>query len=296
MNKVLVTGSSGFLGSHLVNSLQNSQKILGLSNNKQETKSKNVSHKKIDLRANNLTIRSKISSIIHLAALSDVKYCNDNPSICFDVNVVGTKKMLEICRKKDIDFIFASTSHVYGKPKTNPITEKETTKANSIYSTTKIIGENLCESYAKTYGLNIAVLRFFSLYGPKAPKHNVVYNIINQYKNYSKVKMGNLKPKRDFLYIDDAIRAIKIVNDNQKGFQIFNVGSGKSFSIKMICDKIEKIMRKKNTIETDKNKIRKNDILEIRSDYNKIRKNYHWEPKISLDEGLTKTCGCYKKI
>ena len=293
MNKVLVTGSSGFLGSHLVNSLQNSQKILGLSNNKQETKSKNVSHKKIDLRANNLTIRSKISSIIHLAALSDVKYCNDNPSICFDVNVVGTKKMLEICRKKDIDFIFASTSHVYGKPKTNPITEKETTKANSIYSTTKIIGENLCESYAKTYGLNIAVLRFFSLYGPKAPKHNVVYNIINQYKNYSKVKMGNLKPKRDFLYIDDAIRAIKIVNDNQKGFQIFNVGSGKSFSIKMICDKIEKIMRKKNTIETDKNKIRKNDILEIRSDYNKIRKNYHWEPKISLDEGLTKTCEYY---
>jgi len=295
MNEILITGSSGFLGSHLVNSLQNSQKIIGLSNNKQEIKSKNISHKKIDLRENKITISSKISSIIHLAAISDIKYCNDNPSVCFDVNVAGTKKMLEMCRKKDVNFIFASTSHVYGKPKINPVTEKETTKINSIYSTTKIIGENLCESYAKTYGLNIAVLRFFSLYGPNAPKHNVIYNIINQYKNYSKIKMGNLKPKRDFLYIGDAIRAIKTVNKNQKGFQVFNVGSGKSFSIKMICDKIEKIMKKKSTIETDKSKIRKNDILEIRSDYNKIRKIYRWEPKISLDEGLTKTCEYYQK-
>jgi len=296
MNEILITGSSGFLGSHLVDCLQNSQKIIGLSNNKQENKSKNVSHNKIDLRTNSIIIRSKISSIIHLAAVSDVKYCNDNPSVCFDVNVVGTKKMLEICRKKDIDFIFASTSHVYGKPKINPISEKETTKANSIYSATKIIGENLCEAYAKTYGLNIAVFRFFSLYGPKAPKHNVVYNIINQYKNNSKVKIGNLKPKRDFLYIDDAIRAIKTVNGNQKGFQIFNVGSGKSFSIKTISDKIEKIMKKKVTVETDKTKIRKNDILEIKSDYSKIKKIHHWKPKISLDEGLKKTCEYYQKI
>jgi len=201
-----------------------------------------------------------------------------------------------MCRKKDTKFIFASTSHVYGKPEKNPISEKERTKAGSIYATTKMMGENLCESYAKTYGLNIAIFRFFSLYGPYAPKHNVVYNIINQYRDNSKIKIGNLKPRRDFLYIDDAIRAIKIVNKNQKGFQIFNVGSGKSFSIKTVCDKIEKIIKKKVRIEVDKSKIRKNDVLEMRCSYNKIKKIHCWKPLISLDEGLKKTCDYYQKI
>ena len=293
MGKILVTGSSGFLGNRLVNSIEKSQKIIGLSNNKQEDNSSNIVHKKIDLRAKNLSIRSEISSIIHLAAVSDVKYCNENPSSCFDINVTGTKKILEMCRKKDIDFLFASSSHVYGEPKKNPISEKERTKPNSIYSATKIMGENMCESYAKTYGLNISVLRFFSLYGENAPKHNVIHNIINQYRINSKIKIGNLKPKRDFLYIDDAIRAIKIVNKNQKGFQIFNVGSGKSYSIKTICDKIEKIMKKKMKIEIDKSKIRKNDILEIRADYGQIKKIHSWQPLISIDEGLKKTCSYY---
>lgn len=289
MNEILITGSSGFLGTHLVNSMKDSQKIIGLNNNDQKN-SKNFHHYKIDIRTKNIIIRSKISSIIHLAAVSDVKYCNENPSLCFDINILGTKKMLEICRKKDVSFIFASTSHVYGKPKINPITEREQTKPNSIYATTKIIGENMCESYAKTYGLDISVLRFFSLYGPNAPKHNVIYNIINQYKSNSKIKIGNLKPKRDFLYIDDAINAIKTVNKNQKGFQILNIGSGKSFSIKKICEKIEKIMKRKMEIQIDKNKIRKNDILEIRCDNNKIKKMYDWKPQISLDKGLEKTC------
>jgi len=289
MNEILITGSSGFLGTHLVNSMKDSQKIIGLNNNDQK-KSKNFRHYKIDIRTKNITIRSKISSIIHLAAISDVKYCNENPSLCFDINVLGTKKMLEICRKKDVGFIFASTSHVYGKPKINPISENERTKPNSIYATTKIIGENMCESYAKTYGLDISVLRFFSLYGPNAPKHNVIYNIINQYKSNSKIKIGNLKPKRDFLYIDDAINAIKLVNKNQKGFQILNVGSGNSFSIKKICEKIEKIRKTKMEIKVDQNKIRKNDILEIRCNNNKIKKMYGWNPRVSLDQGLEKTC------
>lgn len=294
MEKILITGSSGFLGNHLISLMQKSQKIIGLSNNEQN-KSKNFQHLNVDLRAKNISVKSNISSIIHLAAISDVKFCNQNPSLCFDINVSGTKKLLEISRKNDANLIFASTSHVYDKPKKNPITEKEITKPNSIYSTTKIMGENLCESYSKTYGLNISILRFFSLYGPNAPKHNVIYNIINQYLTSSKIKMGNLKPKRDFLYVDDAIRAIKMVNEKQKGFQIFNIGSGKSSSIKTVCDKIEKILKKKVMIVSDKNKIRKNDILEMKCDNTKIRKTFSWKPQISLDTGLEETCRYYQR-
>ena len=97
------------------------------------------------------------------------------------------------------------------------------------------------------------------------------------------------------MYIDDAINAIKIVNKNQKGFQIFNVGSGKSFSIKTVCNEIEKIMGKKVVIKVDKNKVGKNDVLEMRSNYNKIKKIHCWKPQISLNEGLMKTCDYYQK-
>lgn len=289
MSKILITGSSGFLGKHLINSIQNSEEIIGWSNNIQQIKLKNFKHRKVDLTSKDISIKSKISSIIHLAAISDVKYCDSYPSFCSNVNILGTKKMLEICRKKDANFIFASTSHVYGKPRKNPICETEPTRPNSIYASTKIAGENLCELYAKTYGLNISVLRFFSIYGPNLPKHNVIFNIINQYQNNSVIKIGNLKPKRDFLFIDDAIEAVKLINEKQKGFEIFNIGSEKSFSIETVCNEIEKIMKKNMKINIDKNKIRQNDIPEIRSNNKKIRKMLGWKPKFNLNEGLRKT-------
>ena len=91
------------------------------------------------------------------------------------------------------------------------------------------------------------------------------------------------------MFIDDAIRAINLINENQKGFEIFNVGSGKSFSIRTICNEVEKIMKKNKRVKIDKNKIRKKDILEIRANNNKIRRTHRWKPKITLNEGLRKT-------
>ena len=289
----MITGSTGFIGSHLSSSINLDYKIFGVSNKNQTKKIRNVFHHKKDLNQENIAIKSSISTIIHLAALSDVKFCDLNPSLCIDVNVLGTKKMLEICRKKDTNFIFSSTSHVYGTPKKIPITENETVKPGNIYASSKIMAENLCESYAKTYGLNITVLRFFSVYGENSPAHNVVQNIINQYMTKQSVNLGNLKPKRDFIYIDDVIDAIKLVLKDQKGYEVFNIGSGKSTSIKSICDKVSKITKNKNKINSVKNRRRKNEIKEIRCDYSKINKRYKWVPKYNLDLGLQKT---YEKL
>ena len=293
MSSFLITGSSGFLGKHLVSSIEKNHKVLGLSNDAQYNKSKNFSHLQLNLKKKKIEIKQSISTIVHLAAMSDITLCNKNPSLCYDINISGTKKMLDICRKKDANFIFASSSYVYGHPKKLPISEKEPLKPNSIYGASKILAESLCEGYAKIYGLNITVLRFFSIYGPNSPNHNIIFNIIKQQLKSPNITIGNRKPKRDFVYVDDVINAIKLVSKNQKGFDILNVGSGKSFSIEYICKKIAKISKKKQKIVTDNKKVRKNDIPEMRCSYGRIKKIHNWKPKISIDYGLAKTYDYY---
>lgn len=284
LKTLLITGSSGFIGSHLISSVVSDYKIIGISNKKQ-SKKMNFFHYEKDI-AKEVRIKSSLSTIIHLAAVSDVRYCELYPSLCINVNVLGTHKILEMCRKKDANLIFTSTSHVYGLPKKLPIMEDEMIKPTSIYATSKIMAENLCESYAKTYGLNITVLRLFSVYGHNSPVHNVVYNIMNQYITKSIVNLGNLKSKRDFIYITDVIDAIKIILENQKGYEVFNVGSGYANTIRSVCDKVSKISKRNLRIESKMDKLRKNDIKEIKCSYSKINRIHKWSPKFDLDAGL----------
>ena len=115
-----MTGSSGFIGNYLVPQLLNQNyKIFGISKKKQKS-FKNFISSSIDIsKISNSKLQNNFSKIIHMAALSDVDYCNFNPSKCYEINVQGTQKMLEIARKKDAEFIFLSSSHVYGNSKKN---------------------------------------------------------------------------------------------------------------------------------------------------------------------------------
>ena len=108
-----------------------------------------------------------------MAAITDVLWCQNNPVKCFDSNVGITQKLLEVARIKDCKFVYLSTSHVYGHPIHNPIRESDPVHPESIYAASKFAGEILCESYAKSYGLNISVARLFSVYGPYSSPHLV---------------------------------------------------------------------------------------------------------------------------
>lgn len=295
METILITGSSGFIGSNLIDLLKSRNKIIGISNKNQKSE-KNIIHKKIDLMKNDFKVNPKISGIVHLAALTDVAYCNNYPKKCFDVNIMATEKILEFCRKKDSRMIFASSSHVYGNPKNIPIPESEELKPNSIYATSKIMGEKLCESYAKIYGMDITVLRFFSVFGPKSPPHNILNKIITNALKNNPIVIGNLYPKRDFIYIDDVVKSIEISLNSCKGFDIFNIGNEKSLSIKTICNNIEKIIGKKMTLISDEKLFRKNEIMEIRSQCKKIKSKLKWKSTITVNEGLKKTIEYYKKF
>ena len=287
MKQIVITGHNGFLGSNLLSKLISEKyKIIGIS----KTIKKNNSIKQI--KRNILNIKdsdiAKNSCIIHLAAITNVAYCEKYPEECYKVNAIATQKILEIARKKNCSLIYPSTSHVYAIPHKLPIKEAHPTNATSVYSESKISGEKLCETYSKSYGLNISVLRLFSTYGPKNSEYKVESRIITQLLSNRSIKIGNLFPKRDFVYIDDVIRAFQTVMKNLKGFNTYNVGSERSYSIQEICNILKKLSGKKNPVIVQKTKIRKNDVKNVVSDCSKIKK-LGWKPEISINEGLELT-------
>ena len=291
MKQIMITGHNGFLGSNILLKLVSEKyDITGIST----TIKKNNSIKQI--KRNILEIKDsdivRNSTIIHLAGMTDVAYCEKHPEECYNVNVIATQKILEIARKKNCSLIYPSTSHVYGIPKKLPIKETHPTNGISVYSESKILSEKLCQEYSKSYGLNISVLRLFSIYGPKNAEYKVESEIIRHLLSSNVIKIGNLSPKRDFIYIDDVTKAFQIVIKNLKNFNIYNVGSEKSYSIQEICDILKKKYGKDITIVADKEKIRKNDIKSVVSDCSKI-KRLGWKPKISINEGLELTLNWY---
>ena len=294
MKKILITGATGFIGTNLIPQLIKNHKIVGISKNKIKS-SKNFISSNIDITNKNLKIKNKFTDIIHMAAHSDVTYCNLNPTKCYELNVKSTQKMLEIARKKDSNFIFLSSWHAYGNPIKQPIVEDSLCNPSTHYASSKRMSEILCETYAKTYGLDIQVARLFSVYGPKSPKSSLIFNIIDQIINNSKIILGNTYPKRDFIFISDVIMGlIKILNSKKKGFQVYNLGSGKSISVENIVKNCLIISNKKLKIVSSKEKRRENEIMNIQADISKMKKEFNWKTEISLKKGLEITYNHYK--
>jgi nucleoside-diphosphate-sugar epimerase len=243
MEKILVSGHSGFIGKNLVEKLEKEFEVIGISKNKAEMKIPQITKEISKISEKDVT--QNISTIIHLAAISDAKSWQENPKMCFSTNVEGTKKMLEIARKKDTNFIFISSSHVYGIPEKIPVKEKDETNPISNYGKSKLDGEILCKKFHEKYGLNISILRLFSIYGKNSPNHLITSKIFNQLKNDEVITCGSLNSKRDFIHVSDVISSIKFVMKKQERFDIFNIGTGKSYSVLDICDMLEKITKKK---------------------------------------------------
>ncbi len=294
MKNLLVTGHTGFLGSHLVNALQTKYNIIGVSNKQR----KNLRFTQIKKDIRKITpndIKFKIDCIIHLAAIVSPKYCETNPTECLETNMIGTQKILEIAHKKKSQFIYLSTSHVYGIPQKLPVKEEHPTTPISIYSASKLGGEIICQAYAMNYKIDLSILRLFSIYGPGEPENFVIPKIISQIKSKKIITLGNLHPKRDFVYVDDVVNAIQLVIRKSKGCHIYNIGTGKSNSVLNVCDNLRKISGKKFKINSIKKSTRVLEAQNIMADIKKLKK-LGWKPKVSLNQGLSKCFEEYNKI
>ncbi|MGZ5551927.1 MAG: NAD-dependent epimerase/dehydratase family protein, partial [Nitrososphaeraceae archaeon] len=186
------------------------------------------------------------------------------------------------------NFIFLST-YVYGEPQYLPIDENHPINPHSPYNKSKIIAESLCKDYSKIFGINIVILRPFYLYGYNRKKNTLIRSVLDQINSNEIIKLSNEKTSRDFLYISDFIELLNnILNKFPSGCDIYNVGSGTSYTITEISRRIANLLNKKIRICYD-GSIRKQDINEMVADITKISKEFDWKPKIDIDQGLTLT-------
>ncbi len=285
--KILVTGHSGLIGTRLVNKLQSDYTVV--TSNKNNGRRINV------LEKSQLIDLEEVDAVIHLASKTSVSDSISNPYETYYTNMVGTLNILDYAVKRKIKNIINISTYTYGNPKYIPIDENHPLSPHSPYNKSKLISEKLCKYYSEDYQLNIVTLRPFYIYGPS---HNssFISSTIRKVANNEKVILSQKNTRRDFLFVDDFVNLLhKILLDFPDGYNVYNVGSGKSYSLEDILRIIQSIVNKKISIEYDSS-LRPNDILEMVADISKVMKEFGWRPAIDIDVGLRLTIERYSQM
>lgn len=286
---ILITGETGFVGTHLLKFLKKSD--IAVVNNHYFYKQKNedgIINNRIDILDKNSLegLKENIDTIVHLASKTSIPNSHTNPYETYYTNIVGTLNILEFARKRGIKKIINVSTYVYGKPAYLPIDESHPVNPHSPYNKSKILAENLCENYSTDHGLNIVTLRPFYIYGSTSTKLSFIASIGDQINSDGIVRLSAKNTKRDFLFVGDFVELIlKVINNFPTGYNVYNVGSGKSYSLEEIIKILEKIMNRKITIKYD-DSIRPNDILEMVADISAVSSKFRWKPKVDIEVGL----------
>ena len=254
MHKVLVTGGRGFIGTKLVSRLRNlSLDVIEISSDfgdiaKSETWN---SFQNLDV-------------VFHLAGRNFVPESWNEPAEFFQTNVIGTEMALECCRRHGAKLIYIS-SYLYGVPKKIPIKETDKIKPNNPYALSKHLAEQICEFYATYWNIPITVIRPFNVFGPGQRSEFLIPKIINQIRNNSEVRVMDLEPKRDYIYVEDLVDALIKAIKIDDGYNIFNIGSGKSYSVGEIIRIIQEKAGTNLPVQSE-NISRDHEIYDIKAD------------------------------
>jgi len=274
--KVVVTGSKGFIGTQLCKTLLNLghdiiEIDLSLGHNVEEWKT-----------FENLP---KFDYLVHLAARIFVPESFNNPRSFYQTNIMGTLNANEACRINNAKLVFFS-SYAYGAPDYLPIDENHQVKSFNPYSRSKIMGEDICKSYFADFGVKSIVFRPFNIYGPNQDSRFLIPSIIEQAIEGS-ITLKDNRPKRDYIFIDDIISAVvKSLEYEPEGSDIFNLASGVSHSVEDIVNKTISIIGKDIKVNY-LNEHRPNEVLDTVALIDKAKNKLDWEPKTSIDTGLS---------
>jgi UDP-glucuronate 4-epimerase len=316
MSTILVTGGAGFIGSHLCERLlSEGVRVLCLDNFDNfydpNIKIKNVERisKKFpdlfelvtgDIRnpehLKGVFQKNQVDLVVHLAARAGVRPSIADPLLYQDVNIRGTTVLLETCKGRGIkNFIFASSSSVYGENQRVPFTEKDLDiQPISPYGATKRAGELLCYSYHHLDGMNIACLRIFTAYGPRQRPEMAIHKFTRLMDQGEKIPIyGDGSSQRDYTYIDDLIEGILSVIHHHKGFEVYNLGESQTTSLRELIKLIEGALGKKAIIEMLEPQ--PGDASVTYADVSKAKRMLKYQPKVKMEEGIRRFVEWYKE-
>lgn len=274
MSKILLTGSTGFVGKNLL------PKLINLGYDVIQLSSKDGDIAKEETWIN----LPQTEIVIHLASKTSVPESWTKSYDYINCNLMGTVNALNYCKQHNSKLIFIS-SYLYGNPDQLPINENALLKPTNPYALSKLLCEQACEYYSKSENIETVILRPFNIFGPGQSDNYLIQFIISQLQTSNIIKVKDLIPKRDYIYIDDFTDAIVKSLTLNSNFNIFNIGSGQSYSVKEVIDIIQKLLNTDASVESE-NERRKNEIMDTIADISMANKILNWSPKISFIEGI----------
>lgn len=306
--KVLVTGSEGFIGSHLV------EKLVGLGADVRafvlynsfnnwgwlETLPK-AELAKVEIFTGNIceayNVRQAMKDVdvvFHLAALIAIPYSYYSPESYVSTNVMGTLNVLQAARDQKVTkFVHTSTSETYGTAIYVPIDEKHPLQGQSPYSASKIGADMIAESFYRSFNLPVTTCRPFNTYGPRQSARAVIPTIISQIAaGAKKIKLGSLTPVRDLTYVKDTAEGfVKIAESEKSNGEVINLGVGSGVTVGELAELIIGLMGTKVEIISDEQRVRpeKSEVMKLISNNKKALELTGWQPKTSLENGLKET-------
>ena len=315
MSTILISGGAGFIGSHLCERLLGNGVHVVCIDNFDSFYDPNIKIKNVegiskkfqnqfelvtgDIRnldhLNEIFQKNRIDFVIHLAARAGVRPSIAEPLLYQDVNIRGTVVLLEACKANGIkNFVFASSSSVYGENQRVPFTEEDLDiQPISPYGATKRAGELLCYSYHHLYGMNIACLRIFTAYGPRQRPEMAIHKFTRLIYQGEKIPMfGDGSTRRDYTYIDDLIEGILGVIRHHKGFEVYNLGESQTTSLIELIKLIEGALGEKANIEMLEPQ--PGDVSATYADISKAKRMLNYQPKVKMEEGIKRFVEWYK--
>ena len=312
--KVLVTGSDGFIGSHLTELLldegydvrafviYNSFGSWGWLDTLPKHKRDALDVVMGDVRDPQFVKKAMegVDCVFHLAALIAIPYSYIAPDAYVDTNIKGTLNVLNAAKELGTKRVLVtSTSEVYGTAQYVPIDEKHPYQGQSPYSATKIGADRLAESYWRSFGTPLTIVRPFNTYGPRQSARAVIPTIITQLlSGKEEIKLGSLTPTRDFNYVKDtAAGFIAIAESDKTVGEEINIASQKEISIGELAGEIIRQINPKAKIVCDEQRLRpeKSEVNRLLGSNDKIKRFTDWNPEYSLEQGIEETIAWIRK-
>ena len=313
MKKILVTGSDGFIGSHLTEELvragyqvkafvyYNSFNTWGWLDTLPSDVMKNVEIFQGEVRDPNgvKEAMKETAAVFHLAALIAIPFSYHSPDTYVDTNIKGTLNILQAAREQDLERVLVtSTSEVYGTAQYVPMDEKHPFQGQSPYSATKIGADRLAESFYRSFQLPVSIVRPFNTFGPRQSARAVIPTIITQLlAGKEKIHLGSLTPTRDFNYVKDTVNGfIKIYESERTIGEEINIATQHEISIGELAEELIRQINPNAKIVCDEERLRpeKSEVNRLLGSNKKIKELTDWKPVYSFEEGLSETISFFK--